>query len=46
MEGGGQSRDSKAALRIGMDGFLAEIKDVFRACLPIDLEISFLARSR
>lgn len=31
MEGGGQSRDSKAALRLGMDQFLAEIKEVFRA---------------
>ena len=30
MEGGGQSRDSKAALRQGMDEFLAEIKDTFR----------------
>ena len=30
MEGGGQGRDSKAALRLGMDGFLAEIKDTFR----------------
>lgn len=31
MEGGGQSRDSKAALRVGMGEFLAEIKEVFRA---------------
>lgn len=30
MEGGGQGRDSKAALRQGMDEFLAEIKDAFR----------------
>ena len=31
MEGGGQSRDSKASLRLGMDTFLAELKNVYRA---------------
>jgi len=31
MEGGGRSRDSKSALRLGMDTFLTEIKDAFRA---------------
>ena len=31
MEGGGQGRDSKAALRQGMDNFLVEIKSTFRA---------------
>lgn len=31
MEGGGDGKDSKAALRQGMDGFLAPIKDAFRA---------------
>lgn len=30
MEGGGQSKDSKAAMRQGMDMFLTEIKDVCR----------------
>ena len=30
MEGGGQGRDSKAALRLGMDQFLDDIKQEFR----------------
>lgn len=32
MEGGGDGKDSKAALRQGMEGLLAEIKDAFREC--------------
>ena len=31
MEGGGDGKDSKAALRQGMEGFLTQIKDAFRA---------------
>lgn len=30
MEGGGDSKDTKASLRTGMDGFLAELKDLAR----------------
>lgn len=32
MEGGGDGKDSKAALRQGMEGLLVEIKDAFREC--------------
>ena len=28
MEGGGDSKDTKASLRTGMDGFLSELKDL------------------